>query len=133
MKKRAGVVAWNLFMFFMSWRLFSYDMFQILQTVLVTFLLMCGSAPLRYVKYKELWRYHLQNERETNEKLSLPALHLVTSENIFQAKLHTPLPILAIRHILGKGSGGAKREPPIRQEFHAHPSSPLAHTHTPQP
>lgn len=55
LKKRFLVLLWNVLMFILSWWLFSFHMFELLQAILVAVLLMILSSFLRDVDYEEVW------------------------------------------------------------------------------
>mmetsp|Transcript_14954 Transcript_14954/g.34067 ORF Transcript_14954/g.34067 Transcript_14954/m.34067 type:complete len:512 (+) Transcript_14954:113-1648(+) len=67
-QRRACVAAWNALLFCLSWWMFSFDVFQILQTVLVALVVMGASAPLRYVNWQEVWQ-GLPTKEAVQEKL----------------------------------------------------------------
>lgn len=55
LKLRWGVRAWNALVLYLSWWLFSFDYFQLLQAILVAVLLMAVTSLFRLIKPKEVW------------------------------------------------------------------------------
>lgn len=53
-KYRSGVIAWNLFMFYVSWWMFGFDKFQLLQAILVAVLLMAMTSVVRLWKTQDI-------------------------------------------------------------------------------
>jgi len=55
LKLRWGVRAWNALVLYLSWWLFSFDKFQLLQAILVAVLLMAVTSLFRLISPKEVW------------------------------------------------------------------------------
>merc|ERR1711920_607969 len=53
-KYRLGVVGWNFFIFTVSWWMFGFDKFQLLQALIVAFMLMAASSVGRRFTHKEI-------------------------------------------------------------------------------
>eukprot|EP00435_Cladocopium_sp_Y103_P054294 s824_g17.t1 len=55
-KRRLGVVAWNLLLFLLSWWLFGFQTFELLQAILVAIVLMVLTSLVRHMGPEELWQ-----------------------------------------------------------------------------
>eukprot|EP00927_Polykrikos_kofoidii_P071532 TRINITY_DN67794_c0_g1_i1.p1 TRINITY_DN67794_c0_g1~~TRINITY_DN67794_c0_g1_i1.p1 ORF type:complete len:519 (-),score=107.57 TRINITY_DN67794_c0_g1_i1:301-1857(-) len=54
-KHRLGVLAWNSLVLFLSWWLFSFDWFQLIQAILVAVVFMMATSLLRLVDPNDAW------------------------------------------------------------------------------
>mmetsp|Transcript_80950 Transcript_80950/g.182656 ORF Transcript_80950/g.182656 Transcript_80950/m.182656 type:complete len:532 (+) Transcript_80950:138-1733(+) len=67
-KFRWGVRAWNAFVLYLSWWLFGFDWFQLLQAILVAILLMAVTSLVRQVDPQEVWD-RLPSREQIRDKL----------------------------------------------------------------
>lgn len=66
--RRLGVVAWNLLLFLLSWWLFGFQTFELLQAILVAMVLMALTSLVRHMGAEELWQ-KLPSQEELQGKV----------------------------------------------------------------
>ncbi|CAK9008061.1 Hypothetical protein SCF082_LOCUS9703, partial [Durusdinium trenchii] len=86
-KHRLAVVAWNFFLFLISWWLFGFQTFELLQAILVSMVLMASSSLPRQMEAAELWQ-RLPSQADLQSRLPSEQLMEQQLAKAWQ-KLHT--------------------------------------------
>lgn len=66
LSSRLAVLCWNVALVFLSWWLFGFDHFQLLQALLIAIVLMCASSLLRNIKFKDVWD-HVPSQKQVQD------------------------------------------------------------------